>query len=327
MATSRDYYEILGVPRSASADDIRKAHRKLVRKLHPDVNKAPQAAKQFSEVQEAYDVLSDPKKREAYDRFGHAGVHAEPPPGAGAAGAGAGAGYRVHIDPEDFSSVFEELFGGARGRSRRGGRSSPFEGFQWEGGGSPFGGAGAAPTTGGDAEASITVPFMTAALGGNAEVRMRRPDGKTETISVHIPAGFQDGGKLRLKGKGHPGPAGAGDLYLAVTVEPHPWFRRDGLDILLDVPITIAEAALGTTITVPLLSGSIRMKVPPGTGSGRKLRLKGRGIEGPRGAKGDFYAVITITGPEHLTDEDKAALERMSERLGDPRAKLPWAVE
>lgn len=322
---ARDFYEILGVQRGASPEEIRKAHRRLVRTLHPDVNKGPDAAKKFAEVQEAYDVLSDDQKRARYDQFGHAGV------GAGAAGAGPGGfggggqGSWQQVDPETFQSIFEnfgDLFGtGARsGPGRRPGRRGAAHGPGSAGRGAPWSEEG--DIGGADAHAETTVAFDTAALGGTASIALQARGGGSERIDVKIPAGIADGARLRVRGKGHPSPGGGapGDLVLTVRVAPHPWFRRDDLDILLDVPLTIAEAALGATIEVPLLRGSATLKVPAGVSSGRHLRLKGKGITDSKGVSGDFHAVLSITAPEKLDAESRAALEKIAGTLPDPRA-------
>lgn len=322
VAAPRDYYEILGVPRTAKADEIKSAHRRLAKKLHPDVNKAPDASAKFNELQEAFAILSDPQKRAAYDRFGHAGV------GVGAADAEREAGGRSgqsawrNVDVGDFSEVFSEVFGGGGfgGGGFGGGRRGPR-------GGQARGQSANQPTAGHDVESHIEVDFMTAALGGVRSISMAGPEGE-EHFDVRIPPGIEDGGRLRLRGKGRPGRHGgpAGDLLLSITVHRHPWFRREGLDILLDVPITIVEAALGATVRVPLLRGHVTLKVPAGTSSGARLRVRERGIEDARGSKGDFYAIVSITAPRDLSEEDAQALRRIGDRLPDPRASLPWTV-
>lgn len=331
MAKKRDYYDILGVKRTATADEIRSAYRKLARKLHPDVNKADNAAEQFNEVQEAYDVLSDDEKRKAYDRFGHAapgpGVGAGPGPGTGPGGVrwsystgGGGGGPGQTGGFEDISSIFEEMFGGSPGTSQAGG--------------SPFGGARASraraarPQRGRDISHSVAVAFNTAALGGTQQIRIQR-DGQIETIDVKIPAGIQSGAKLRVRGKGEPGTGGgagqAGDLMLTIDIAPHPYFRRDGLDVLIDVPINIAEAALGVTVTVPLLTGSAELRIPPGASSGQKLRIKGKGIADSRGSQGDYYAVVQIVAPRDLSKKGQELVGDLARELKNPRESAPWA--
>ncbi|MBL9120424.1 MAG: DnaJ domain-containing protein [Phycisphaerae bacterium] len=335
----RDYYDVLGVSRTASPDEIRKAHRKLARKLHPDVNKAPDAAAKFAEAQEAYDVLSDTEKRKRYDQFGHAGVGgatggasgSDPfggqnpfrgGPFSGTGGqqrgrpntwsSGDGGGWS-DVDPETFDTVFGDLFG-----SRRGGRGQR-----------PGARSAAAPSVGEDLEHTLTIPFAVAALGGSESVRLTLGDGSTQSIDVKIPIGIRPGSKLRIKGKGKGGSHGGppGDLILIINVGDHPWFRRDGLDLLLDVPITVAEAALGTILEVPLLKGTVKLKVPPGTSSGAKLRAKGKGLIDAKGEAGDFYAVIRIVAPEAITADEKKLFEALQERLPNPRAATLWAED
>ena len=316
--SKRDYYDILGVGKSADADEIRTAHRKLVRKLHPDVNKESDAAERFAEVQEAYDVLSDEEKRATYDRFGHAGMGA----GSASSGPGGGQGSWGDVDPETFESIFGSFFRG-NGPSASGG----FGGSEGFGG---FGGGGRRqppPRRGSDLEHEITVPFMTAALGGEETIRLSGTDGSIQSIEVKIPAGITSGATLRVRGKGHPGASGGpdGDLRLKVRIAAHPWFRRDGLDLKLDVPISISEAALGTSVELPLLNGTVTVRVPAGTSSGARLRVPGKGITDAKGDSGDFHAVISISAPRELSEEQTRALEQLNDGFSDPRADLPWS--
>ncbi|MFZ4696683.1 MAG: DnaJ C-terminal domain-containing protein [Phycisphaerales bacterium] len=292
----RDPYDILGVPRSATPEQIREAHRKLAKKFHPDLNKTAEAGAKFKEIQEAYDLLSDAQKRKQFDQFGHAG------PSMGGAPGGAQGGWG-NVDASTFEEIFGDFMGG--GARRAGGRR---------------GGARA----GEDLESRITVDFMTAALGGVRHVSLES-GGQPISLDVRIPPGIESGGDLRLRGKGGEGMGGgpAGDLVLHITVAPHPWFRREGLDVVVEVPISIAECALGTSVEVPLLEGTATLRVPAGTASGKRLRLKGKGVAA-KGDTGDLYAVIRVEAPKALNDEDRAALERMKATEPDPRADAPW---
>ena len=292
----RDPYDILGVPRSATPEQIREAHRKLAKKFHPDLNKSAEAGAKFKEIQEAYDLLSDAQKRKQFDQFGHAG------PSMGGAPGGAQGGWG-NVDASTFEEIFGDFMGG--GARRAGGRR---------------GGARA----GEDLESRITVDFMTAALGGVRHVSLES-GGQPISLDVRIPPGIESGGDLRLRGKGGEGMGGgpAGDLVLHITVAPHPWFRREGLDVVVEVPISIAECGLGTSVEVPLLEGTATLRVPAGTASGKRLRLKGKGVAA-KGDTGDLYAVIRVEAPKALNDEDRAALERMRATEPDPRADAPW---
>ena len=292
----RDPYDILGVPRSATPEQIREAHRKLAKKFHPDLNKTAEAGAKFKEIQEAYDLLSDAQKRRQFDQFGHAG------PSMGGAPGGAQGGWG-NVDASTFEEIFGDFMGG--GARRAGGRR---------------GGARA----GEDLESRITVDFMTAALGGVRHVSLES-NGQPISLDVRIPPGIESGGDLRLRGKGGEGMGGgpSGDLVLHISVAPHPWFRREGLDVIVEVPISIAECALGTSVEVPLLEGTATLRVPAGTASGKRLRLKGKGVAA-KGSTGDLYAMIRVEAPKTLNDEDRAALERMKATEPDPRADAPW---
>ena len=332
----RDYYEVLGVSKSASADEIRKAHRKLVRQYHPDVNKNNKAAEEkFKEVQEAYDVLSDEHKRKAYDEFGHAGV------GAGGAGPGgvdpamyeayrraqqgrggrqrwSGGGVTVEdFDPSDFGTggggdfgdIFEQLFGGSRGGRGHGGRAAPPQ---------------PEPTRGSDIEYPITLSFEDAARGTTLPLQIRR-GGRMESIEIKIPPGVKDASRIRIKGKGDQGTSGEhGDLYIITKVAPHPYYRRDGLDVLVDAPISVYEAILGTKVEVPTLDGPVTVTIPPGTSSSAKLRIKERGIH--RGTeKGDEYVVVKIIVPKGIDPEDKELLAKLqAKRPVNARTDVKW---
>jgi DnaJ-class molecular chaperone len=332
----RDYYDVLGVPKSASADEIKKAHRKLVRQYHPDVNKNnKQAEEKFKEVQEAYDVLSDPQKRQNYDQFGHAGV------GAGGAPAGdpfeafrraqqgrggsrqqwGGSGVTVEdFDPSDFGNgqfadIFEQLFG-AQQRAHTRGSTHPRGGARER----------AAPARGADIEYPVTLTFAQAARGTTLPLQIDRGDGQRETIEIKIPAGVKDGSRVRIKSKGEQAGRGGepGDLYIITAVHQHPYFRREGLDVLMDVPISLYEALLGTKVEVPTLDGPVTITIPPGTSSHAKLRVKGRGIE-RAGEKGDKFCVIRINVPKDLNGQEKEMATKLQQSHPiDARADVKW---
>ncbi len=328
-AVARDYYEVLGVPRTATADDLRKAHRALARKLHPDVNKAADAQTTFAELQNAYDVLSDPEKRARYDQFGEAGVSGAAG-GTGGSPSGwppGGTGGHGQVNEEDLRDFFDQHFGG--GGSGFGG----FGGFGGDGGTAGSGNAGRTPRggtrgrkrRGEDIDAEVHVAFETAALGGNASLRLHG-EGIDKTIDVRIPAGVGEGSIIRLRGQGHPGAGGgeAGDLLVQIHVAPHPWFTRDGLNLAVHVPVSIVECALGATVDVPLLRGTASVRVPPGTSSGKRIRLAGQGIPAARGEKGDLFVVVDVVAPSELTDSARESLASLGEAVGNPRAKSPW---
>ena len=335
MADNRDYYDILGVKKTASSDEIRKAYRDLARKLHPDVNKKSDAAAKFAAVQEAYDTLSDDEKRKAYDRFGRLGGRGGFGGSGARAGAGGGggrtyswsstdgaggAGFDDSAGP-DLQTIFEQMMGGRAGRG--GG-----DGFGTGGFGGRGGSRGVGAAKGRNLEHTINISFNTAVQGGKESIRISMGS-ETQTVDVKIPPGIESGAKLRVKGKGQPSQSGgaSGDLIITVNVGSHPYYERDGLDVFLDVPITIAEATLGTKVTVPLLSGTVDLTIPPGTSSGKRIRVKNHGIENAKGTKGDFFAVIQIVPPsnDELTPEIRDAIERFNNDLKNPRNSTPWA--
>ena len=305
----RDYYDVLGVPRDATAEAIKKAYRGLARKHHPDVNPGDKKAEAlFKEVQGAYDVLSDAEKRSLYDRYGQAGVSgmAAAGPHAGAADwARARSGQNFQdFDLGDFlgnntepsGGIFEELIG-----RMRGGRPTARP---------------AGPRPGRNLEAQVAIPFLVAARGGETTLDLDR-DGKHEPLVVKIPAGTESGAKLRLRGKGEPGEKGAnpGDLTIQVNVEPHPYFTRDGRNLAVEVPIGLAEAVLGAKIDVPTLNGVRSLTVPAGASSGQKLRLRGQGLAAVGDKpEGDLFVTLKIVVPKNVDDTSRKLVEDFAER-------------
>lgn len=314
----KDFYKILGVSKDASDADIKKAYRKLARKYHPDTNPGDaQSEKTFKDVSEAYSVLSSKEDREQYDAIRAMGGGARF--SAGGAGPSASGG---------FEDVFGDLFGGGRGAPRGGSRGNPgfgSSGLPPEfadlfGGGGGFGGFQPTPTKGADRTASTSISFAGSIKG--TKIGLREPNG--EVIDVRIPAGIKDGQKVRVKGKGQPGAAGAGDLMVTVNVKPHEFFHRDGNNIRVHVPVTFAEAALGADINVPTLTGdTVRLRVPAGTPSGRTLRVKGAGVTSKKG-DGDLLVTIEVTVPQKLSKEAEEAVRAFADATadGDPRALL-----
>jgi DnaJ-class molecular chaperone len=314
-----DYYEVLGVARGASHDEIQKAYRNLARKYHPDLNPDDKkAAERFKKVQQAYDVLGDKEKRQKYDQFGSAfeqmGGGGWPPHGAGGAG------------PQFQDVDFSQMFGGGGGQMPGG-----FEDIlrQFTGGGATAGGRrrrASTPMRGADVEAEIEIPFNVSIDGGSWDVSFRRGSATTETISIKIPAGINDGRQMRLRGKGEPGPEDGpdGDLLLTVRVAPHPHFSRRGNDLEVKVPVTFAEAALGAKIDLPTPRGTISLGVPAGTSSGKRLRVRGMGVK-TSSETGDLYAEVQIVLPGKYDADDAKLIRQLDETHPfDPRKGLVW---
>jgi len=293
----RDYYETLGVARGASQDDVKRAYRRLARKYHPDVSKEADAEARFKEVGEAYEVLKDPEKRAAYDRFGKDWKHGQefrPPPGWERQFNFGGGGFS---GASGFSDFFESLFG--------------------QGG---FAGArGPMHARGGDQSARIEIPLEDAFRGATRNLTLRG-----RTLSVRIPRGVAEGQRIRLSGQGGSGARGApdGDLYLTVTHKAHPLFRTEGRDVHLKLPVAPWEAALGATVAVPTLGGKVDLRVPRGSRTGQTLRLKGRGLPGP--PDGDQYVALEIVAPPADTPEAESLYREMAKSMRfNPRPDFP----
>ena len=355
----RDYYEVLGVAKNASDDELKKVYRKLAMKYHPDRNPDDKSAEEkFKEVKEAYETLSDPKKRELYDRFGHAGV--DPNAAGGFGGGGPGGGGFADV----FGDIFGDIFGGGGGG--RGGRSNVYRGADlryameitleqaasghateiripsWETC-EACSGSGAKPGT---------KPKACHTCNGHGQVRMQQGffsvqqtcptchgsgkviadpcascDGagrtkRTKTLEVKIPAGIDDGMRIRSAGNGEPGINGGppGDLYVEIRVKDHPVFQREGDDLHCEVPISITTAALGGKVNVPTLSGGAEIELPEGTQSGKTFRLRGKGIKGVRSSyPGDLYVHVSVETPVRLTDRQKKLLRELEDSLEDPK--------
>ena len=362
----RDYYEVLGVSRSASEDEIKKAYRKLAKKYHPDLNPGNAEAEQkFKEVNEAYEVLSDSNKKARYDQFGFAGV--DPNYGAGAGGGGGFGGF-TDFDFGDLGDIFGSFFGGGFGGNGRSSRSGPQRGESIRVGvtvsfeEAAFGcekevtvdRVDQCPTCKGSGCEPGTTPEVCTQCGGSGQVQQRRqtPMGvfattttcpkcggrgkiihspckdcngtgqqrKRKTIQVNIPAGIDNGQTISLRGQGNAGRNGgpAGDLLITVTVRPHQLFRREGNDVLCEAPITFTQAVLGGEMEIPTIDGKVRYDIPEGTQTGTTFRLRGKGIPSVNGrGRGDQYVTVYIETPRNLNREQKEALKKFSQSLGE----------
>ncbi|MFO0600439.1 MAG: DnaJ C-terminal domain-containing protein [Myxococcaceae bacterium] len=312
-----DFYQRLGVARGASADEIKKAYRKLARQYHPDHNPGDKSAEEkFKQLNEAFEVLSDAKKRRMYDEFGDDAAKlgwdekkAEQFRAYRSGGFGGGAGGPTGFpgggfggDMGDFEDILSQMFGA---QVRGGGR----------------GGRRAGPRAGGDLSAELEVTLADAVLGGERTITI---NGKR--LSVKIPAGVETGSRIRLGGQGEPGDRGgpAGDLFIDLIVAEHPLVRREGQDLFLELPVTLGEATLGADVRVPVFGGSGTVTIKPGTQSGTKMRLKGKGVPGLRGGPaGDLYLVVMVKLPENLDENGKKAVQQLEKLYGaDVRSKL-----
>jgi curved DNA-binding protein len=311
----KDYYAALGVEKTASQDEIKKAYRKLVRQYHPDVSKHKDATEKTKEINEAYEVLGDPEKRAAYDELGQgrrAGQEFTPPPDWGT---------QFDFGGADANDFFSDLFAHAGRRSGRGGA----RGFGGRGGGGGF------QMRGEDIHATIAIDLRDAYQGASRTISLRVPQHDAQgrvtmqdkTLSVNIPKGVTPGQQLRLAGQGHPGVGGGGpgDLYLEIQLEPDARYRVEGANVVENVPVAPWEAALGASVSVPTPSGAVEVTIPPGSQSGRKLRLKGRGI--PAKEPGDLYLILDVVLPPASTERAKEIYQQMARDLAfNPRERI-----
>ena len=310
----RDYYETLGVSKTATEDEIRSAFRKLARKYHPDVAKDKKSAEEkFKQINEAYEVLSDPEKRKKYDQLGanwNQPGGFQPPPDWGAQPGGGfqqwsgdGGGVQFEFGGTGFSDFFEAFFGGGRGRSAFGG----------------FGGREATVERGADVEADILVTLEEALHGSTRTVSLRRPgSNKVETYQVKIPRGVHEGQRIRLAGQGEVGARGgkSGDLFLRVRLAKHPEFTMEGSDLVHEVKIAPFQAVLGTELKVPTLEGNVRLKIPAGTQGGQRFRLRERGLPGAAGKRGDLYVAVQIQIPKKLSEREREIWSQLAKLHG-----------
>lgn len=303
MAVSyKDYYKLLGVERGAKTEEISKAYKKLARKYHPDLNPGnKEAEEKFKEINEAYEVLKDPEKRKLYDQLGPDWQHGQQFQN--------GQGFEnmhfnfngQNVDGADFSDFFESIFGGG-GRNARGGHFGP----------DPFGGFSSRPRRGRDVEAELPLTLEEVMRGGKRNVTLQMPQGP-KTLEVNVPAGIRDGAKLRLSGQGDPASGGGtpGDLFLRIRYQPHARFKVDGENIHCDVALAPWEATLGARVPVPTLEGEVELNIPAGSSSGRKFRLRGKGL-GTAAKRGDLLVRVMIRVPAELTAEERELWERLA---------------
>lgn len=323
----KDYYEILGVDRGADQDEIQKAFRKLARKYHPDVNQDAGDGEKFKEISEAYEVLRDPEKRKRYDSLGpdwRAGQDFRPPPGwenvhfefrqgPGGGFGFSGSGFDSAFGPGGFSDFFEAIFGG-RGGSDPFGELRREAGRTGRGRGGHSGYAGFAGR-GHDAETELEIPLEDAYHGAVKTIQLQTDGGTRKSLEVKIPPGTRDGTRIRLGGQGAPGVGGgtSGDLYIRVRLAPHPVFKvKDGYDLEADLKVAPWEAALGAEIKAPTLDGPVTVRLPAGTGSGKRMRLRDKGLPKKGGGRGDLYLRVMIVVPNRPGGEERRAYEELA---------------
>jgi curved DNA-binding protein len=328
---AEDYYSVLGVPKNATQADIQKAYRDLARKYHPDMNPDDKTAKKkFQKVQAAFDVLNNPEKREMYDRYGSSfeTMGTGEPPGARSWGWSPGAGGAGPAGPGEFRAEdidLSQFLGERFGQEGPSGIGDLFGQFRRAAGKyrKPSGGS----QRSGDLVQEIQIPFATSITGGEVQLTVERPSGKTETLAVKIPPGIEDGKKIRIRGHGQPAPRGGtpGDILLTVRVLPHAYFHRRGNHLHVRVPVTLGEAVAGAKVDLPTPKETVTLSIPPGTSSGAKLRVKGHGVAPKNGPAGDLLAEIQIVLPKQLNDADRKAIQQIDQHYSQkPRADLHW---
>ncbi len=319
--TTQDFYSRLGLSKTATQDEIKKAYRKLARKYHPDLHpgaKKPEMEKQFKELNEAYEVLGNEEIRKKYDKYGaqwkEAEAYEQARQQAGATGTGgewhAGPGGEWHTEytqggPQDFSDLFENLFG-KRSRAQGG----THRGFAMPGA---------------DLEANVQITLHEVFSGATRRLEIPQESGTTKSLNVRIPKGVRDGERVRVKGKGEPGRNGGppGDLFMRIHVVPHRVFHRTGANVSIELPLYPWEAALGTEVQIPTLSGPVRLKIPPGSQSKQKMRVKGKGLPNRAGGHGDQFVILMITNPPSCSEEGRKLYEQLRKLdHPDPRATL-----
>jgi DnaJ-class molecular chaperone len=309
----QDYYAVLGIPKTASQDDIKKAYRRLARKYHPDLHpgaKKTEMEKKFKELNEAHDVLRNEDTRKKYDQYGFQWKEAEAYHQAQQQAGREGMRTGRHTEytqgnPQDFSDLFENLFG-----QKAGPQGTSFRDFAM---------------AGADLEATAQLTLREVFTGTTRRLQIPDPAGKAHTLDVRIPKGVKDGERVRVKGKGTPGRGGGprGDLYLRVHVAPHPVFHRTGNHLTIHLPLWPWEAALGTEVQVPTLTGPVRLKIPPGSQTKQKMRLKGKGLPNRSGSPGDQFVILNITMPDSLTEQEQNLYEQLKGiEHPDPRTHL-----
>ena len=311
MNTKKDLYAVLGVPRNATQDQIKKAYRDLARKHHPDMNQGDKESEEkFKEIQHAYETLSDSEKKKSYDMFGTSGFGGQRT---------SGGSYRQYSRGfPDIDEIFKDIFSQGGGAYGMGGAGGSFGDIF------DFGNVRQQPRKPKNIQHTVTLDFETAVKGGEKELLVKSPESGIKKITVKIPAGVKTGSKVRLPGKGEQMNSMAGDLILEIKVLSHPVFKRENDDIYIDLPLTVYEAALGTLIDVPTIESPVKLTIPPGVGSGTRMRLREKGVKNPKtGKRGDQFVVVQIAMPKESNEHMKKLMDEIKEKYPyDPRKKL-----